>query len=146
MNRHRSPTWGNLDAQILEFLFLACWNPESRKILLVKSGILNFGIQIQLKESGIPQEEISLPFVTVKRKEKWVILESRIHCVELRIQQECKPFQYFKKKNHLIVIAIELYKFLWCTVNYEPYKSGDNQDWHSMDRAKIFVLIMLYWV
>ena len=50
-------------------------------------------------ESGIPQEEISLPFVTVKRKEKWVILESRIHCVEFRIQQECKPFQYFKKKK-----------------------------------------------
>ena len=25
--------------------FLACWNPESGKILLVESGILNFGIQ-----------------------------------------------------------------------------------------------------
>ena len=35
-------------------------------------------------------------------------------------------------------MAIELYKFLWRTVKYEPYKSGDNQDWHSMDRAKIF--------
>ena len=43
-------------------------------------------------------------------------------------------------------MAIELYKFLWRTVKYEPYKSGDNQDWHSMDRAKILVLIMLYWV
>ena len=70
MNRHRSPTSGNLDAEILEF-----WG-----------GLLNSGIRenfsrgirnpelwnpiIQLKESGIPQEEISLPFVTVKRKEK----------------------------------------------------------------------------
>ena len=27
------------------FSFLACWNPESGKILLVESGILNFGIQ-----------------------------------------------------------------------------------------------------
>ena len=28
------PTWGNLDAEILEFFFLACWIPESVKTCL----------------------------------------------------------------------------------------------------------------
>ena len=42
------------------------WNPESRAL----------ESKIQLRESGIPQKEISLPFVTVKRKEKGVILNS----------------------------------------------------------------------
>ena len=60
------PTWGNLDAEILDFLFwpfgirnpgkFCSWNPESWAL----------ESKIQLKESGIPQEEISLPFVNVK--------------------------------------------------------------------------------
>ena len=60
------PTWGNLDAEILDFLFwpfgirnpgkFCSWNPESWAL----------ESKIQLKESRIPQEEISLPFVNVK--------------------------------------------------------------------------------
>ena len=67
------------------------WMPKSWNFFfgLLESGIRNPGkffswnleswaleSKTQLKESGIPQEEISLPFVTVKRKEKWAILNS----------------------------------------------------------------------
>ena len=47
--------------------FLACWIPEFVKTLLVDPESWALESKIQLRESGIPQEEISLPFVTVKR-------------------------------------------------------------------------------
>ena len=109
------PTWGNLDAEILEFFFLACWIPESVKTLLVDPESWALESKIQLRESGIPQEEISLPFVTVKRKEKWVILNSAftinkgwntvpgipnpLRGVQNPTRMYTKPFQYFKKQT-----------------------------------------------
>ena len=70
------PTWGNLDAEILEFLFWLVGIRNPGKFCLWNQESWTLESKIQLKESGIPQEEISLPFVTVKRKEKWVILNS----------------------------------------------------------------------
>ena len=72
------PTWGNLDAEILDSLFwlVGIWNPG--KFCLWNQESWTLESKIQLTESGIPQEEISLPFVIVKRKEKWVIRNSAI--------------------------------------------------------------------
>ena len=69
-------TWGNLDAEILEFLFwlVGIRNPGTFCLWNQESWALES--KIQLKDSVIPQEEISLPFVTVKGKEKWVIPNS----------------------------------------------------------------------
>ena len=45
MNRHRSPYVRKSECRNPGISFLACWIPESGKIVLVESGILSFGIQ-----------------------------------------------------------------------------------------------------
>ena len=61
-------------------------NPKFPKNLIVESGILDFGICIQYKDSGILRTtEIRIPSFT--EKESGIqYLESVIHCVESRIQ------------------------------------------------------------
>ena len=66
--------------------------PEAQKILLVESGILDFGIcNVQLKESG--NCTIRDPSSTDKK--------SRIHDVESRIQ-DCLGFSYIRGSKGLL--------------------------------------------
>ena len=67
--------------------------PRIREIFLVEFGILGFGIQIQLKESGIPLT-IGIQSPNFTDKESGIqFLESGIHDVESRIE-DCPGFPH----------------------------------------------------